>query len=165
MSSTIRPMEEQDLPLVWQWRNSQRIRSASFNSEIIEYDQHLKWWQQQAQNKLSEHLVFEWNNQPVGVVSFRYNDSKSEAEWSFYIGNPVEKGLGLKMAKKALEYAFINTSLNSVVGRVIGFNEKSDKLHLAAGFKLVSEQKNGYTRDGIDYDIREYRFERHSEAL
>ncbi|WP_396586915.1 GNAT family N-acetyltransferase [Bermanella sp. R86510] len=159
MPSIVRPMNDSDLQRVWLWRNSDRVRESSFNNNLISYEEHIYWWNNQQHDPQSEILIFEWNDFPVGVVSFKYDESFKHATWSFYIGEPIEKGLGYKMARQALEYVFFNREVESVTGLIIELNKKSEQFHIDLGFLLEKEYQKDYERGGVKYDIREYRID------
>lgn len=141
-SSLIRTITFDDLPLVLEWRNSDRVRMVMNNKNIITWNEHLQWFSQLLQDETKEALIIEHNHQPFGVVSF-INEKLSErtCEWGFYVGAP-QSGLplGKTLAILALDYIFEEYDL--VYAEVLQTNRKSSLFHLELGFNKLSEKGN-----------------------
>lgn len=121
------------MALILQWRNSIRVMERGLTDHVIEWEEHTAWFQ----TKDPEHLrVFQWQGQPVGVVSFsRISEDGSSGYWNFYLGYEcLPKGTGTEMTTLALEYAFDELGLEEVFGEVMEDNEPSIGLHQKLGF-------------------------------
>ncbi len=154
MISNLREMAHADLQMVLQWRNRAEVRGSSFNSEVISFEEHLAWWERESKNPLADLLVFEWRGVPVGVVIFTYDsDAMNVAQWSFYIGNPIEAGIGTRMGMAAIEYAFFIKQAREINGRVISFNEKSTSFHQRLGFEKINVEVSAYSRAENTYNV------------
>jgi RimJ/RimL family protein N-acetyltransferase len=84
----LRLLEEKDLAMVLDWRNSDRVRSSMFNNHIITMDEHLAWYSRLQQKKNDVCLIFEWQGKPVGVLNFvDYDLENNTCHWGFYLGS------------------------------------------------------------------------------
>lgn|GEM_PF-2020340 len=154
MKGSLREMTQADLGMVFDWRNKENVRDASFHNNVITPEEHALWWESVSNNPLVEILIYEWRGSPVGVVTFKYDcDKMIGALWSFYIGNAVEAGVGARMCQAAVEYVFFYRGLQRLVGQVISLNERSANLHLKLGFTETDRLIGGYVRCGKKFDV------------
>jgi len=132
----LRPIIEKDLPLVFEWRNSERIRNSMFNYQAISLEEHIRWFQSIEMDELSRHFIFEYNYIPLGVVNFKQiNLTNGTCYWGFYIGNPSAlKGSGLVMGYIALDYIFEQFPIRKMCGEVLASNLHSIRFHKKLGF-------------------------------
>lgn len=136
-SSLIRIVTFEDLPLILEWRNSDRVRMVMNNKNIITWEEHVQWFSQVLQDETKEVFIAEYNQQPFGVVFFiNKNISQGTCEWGFYVGAPqIDVPLGKALAILALDYIF--EEYNLVSAEVLQINQKSKKYHLYLGFDEV----------------------------
>lgn len=141
-SSLIRIVTFDDLPLILEWRNSDRVRLVMNNKNIITWDEHVQWFSQLLQDETKEVFITEYNHQLFGVVSFiNKSFSQGTCEWGFYVGVPqVDVPLGKALAILALDYIFEDFHL--VRAEVLQTNSKSSLFHLDLGFKKLYEKGN-----------------------
>lgn len=132
----LRPIEEKDLELILHWRNSDRIRANMFTDHIIKMEEHRSWFDRLQKEQKDIYLVFEYNDNPVGIVNFIEMDSHNyTCKWGFYIGEEdVPKGLGSIMGFMGLEYIFEECNKCIVKGEAFVFNEASINYHTKLGF-------------------------------
>ncbi len=132
----LRPIEERDLELVLQWRNSDRIRRYMYRDTIIEMDEHREWYSRLAGNADAVYLLFEANHTPLGVVNFTDIDRiNGRCFWGFYLGEEhLPRGTGTIMGVLGLEYAFETLKIRKLCGEVFGFNSSSLKFFKRLGF-------------------------------
>lgn len=141
-SSLIRIVTFEDLPLILEWRNSDRVRMVMNNKNIITWEEHVQWFSQVLQDETKEVFIAEYNQQPFGVVSFNNkNISQGTCEWGFYVGAPqIDVPLGKALAILALDYIFEDYHL--VRAEVLQINSKSSLFHLDLGFNKLYEKGN-----------------------
>ena len=133
----LRPINEQDLQLVLDWRNHPDVRSMMYSQHRISLAEHLSWWVAQQSRSDRRHLIFEHEGTAKGVVSFSSIDTENRrAEWAFYAGLPAIKGTGRMMEKAALAYAFTTLGLNKLSCEVLHKNRRVIDLHLSFGFRI-----------------------------
>jgi UDP-4-amino-4,6-dideoxy-N-acetyl-beta-L-altrosamine N-acetyltransferase len=139
----LRLLEENDLTMVLDWRNSDRVRSNMFNNRIITMDEHLAWYSRLQQEKNDVCLIFEWQDNPVGVMNFvDYDLEHHTCHWGFYLGlESLPRGMGAVMGYLGLEYAFEKIGVDCLIGEVLTFNRASISFHNRLGF-----QNNGMVK-------------------
>ena len=156
----LRKIQKSDLGIVLEWRNSERIRKNMYTEHIISLEEHQEWYSrlQKADDKIS--LIFEYKNQPIGLVSFTEIDNyNSTAFWGFYIGQATTlKGMGRIMGILGIEYAFQQIKICKLCGEAIAFNIGSINFHSKLGFKEEGEFgkkifKNGQYQDIIRFTL------------
>ena len=139
----LRPVEEEDLGTVWNWRNSERIRSVSLTDHTITWEEHLAWHRRSKRDNSRRSMLFECAGKPTGVVNFTEIDPEAQsATWGFYIGDPnAPKGSASAMGFLALDYAFQTLALTNIVGRCFASNQAGMRYHRRLGFREVAERR------------------------
>ena len=152
----LRPMEENDLVQILNWRNSERIREVMFSDHIITWEEHLRW----SKNIFSGNanvkvFIFEFKNRPLGSVSLNNIDLYNKrCNWGFYIGDEdAPKGSGLAMGFLALEYVFEKMHFNILCSEVLASNIISQKYHLKLGFRYEGCFKRHVYKKGKYEDV------------
>src|SRR5258706_10234550 len=104
----LRPVQESDLDLILRWRNSKRISSQMYTDHIINQDEHRAWFANLKTQAWPLYLVFEWKQQPVGLVYFTdFDQTQNKCLWGFYLGEEsTPPGVGSAMGFLGLEYIF-----------------------------------------------------------
>jgi len=133
----LRPIQESDLEVVLEWRNSERVRSNMYTDHIISFNEHKRWFLNTRNNQSVSHHICEYNKQPIGVINFTNIDQQNKkCCWGFYLGLPdVTIGSGSIMGFLSLEYAFEVLNIRKLYSEVFKFNEKSIKLHKKLEFQ------------------------------
>lgn len=67
-SITMRPAEEQDVDIIYQWANDPETRAQSFSSEPIPYESHVKWFLNRTKATDRLFYIFFEDKEPVGSV-------------------------------------------------------------------------------------------------
>jgi len=132
----LRPMSDKDIPLVLEWRNSERVRANMYTDHLISIDEHQKWFSRAKDDVKSRFFIFEHKGTPVGVVNIvQIDDSNKKCYWGFYLGEAeAPKTSGPAMEFLALEYMFDTLEMRRVCCEVFVFNEPVIKLHKKFGF-------------------------------
>ncbi|EIW20925.1 MULTISPECIES: UDP-4-amino-4,6-dideoxy-N-acetyl-beta-L-altrosamine N-acetyltransferase [Pelosinus] len=151
----LRNMQLSDLEQVLQWRNSERIRNCMFNDEVISLEEHVAWFTRVTQEQKSHHLIFEYCNQPIGVVNITQVDCKNETcYWGFYIGNSLTpSGSGLAMGFYGLNYIFSELRMRKLCGEVLDFNIPSVNYHITLGFIKEGQLRKHVCKNGNFEDV------------
>ncbi|OEF98875.1 UDP-4-amino-4,6-dideoxy-N-acetyl-beta-L-altrosamine N-acetyltransferase [Vulcanibacillus modesticaldus] len=132
----LRTIEESDLNVVLEWRNSERIRSNMYTDSIISMNEHRKWFEKIKQDQSSSFNIFEIQGTPVGVVHFYNIDRRNnKCMWGFYIGKEdLPRGSGLIMGYFGLRFAFEELGIRKISGEALAFNKASINFHKKLGF-------------------------------
>lgn len=131
----LRSLEKDDLELLFNWRNSERIRASMFSDHIITREEHYSWFSS-LKDKEVVYLIFELNNQAVGLSDFTDIDYvNNRCWWGFYLGeNNLPRGTGLLMGYWSMEYAFSKIKIRKLCSNVLSKNTVSINYHKKLGF-------------------------------
>lgn len=130
----VRRMREDDLALVLSWRNHPEIRKYMYTTHEIGLAEHTAWFSHASQNPAKHLLIFETDGVPAGFSNLSVQASGGVADWGFYIAPDAPRGMGRRLGKAVLDYAFGPAALHKVAGQALAFNERSIKFHEGLGF-------------------------------
>lgn len=130
----VRPMREDDLALVLSWRNHPEIRRYMYTTHEIGLAEHTAWFSHASQNPAKHLLIFEADGVPAGFSNLSVQACGGVADWGFYIAPDAPRGMGRRLGKAVLDYAFGPATLHKVAGQALAFNERSIKFHEGLGF-------------------------------
>jgi UDP-4-amino-4,6-dideoxy-N-acetyl-beta-L-altrosamine N-acetyltransferase len=133
---TIREIELKDLDAVLSWRNDPAIRRYMLTQHEIAVDEHAQWFESIQHNSNKHVLIVQESQIPFGLVHFTKLNKDEVMDWGFYVNPSATKGSGMKLAKLALDFAFIQKKWPKVCGNVLSINFSSRRFHLKLGFKL-----------------------------
>ena len=137
----LRPIQESDLEIVLEWRNSERVRSNMYTDHIISLDEHKSWFLHIENDESVSYHICEYNYKSIGVIYFTNIDRPNKKSyWGFYLGDiNVPMGSGSIMGFIALSYAFKSLDIRKLCSEVFSFNKKAINFHEKLGF-----QQEGY---------------------
>ena len=72
----IREANYNDTKLIFNWSNDPLVRAQSFNSNIIEFENHKNWFKEKLQNDNSLLLINIWEGNNIGLVRFELENNK-----------------------------------------------------------------------------------------
>lgn len=157
LHANLRNVQNGDLEKLFYWRNRLFIRSVMFNTKIIEWDQHIAWYNSitLSDNKCTK--IFSIKDVDYGVVSLIDIEKNNKCAWGFYIGNEfAPKGTGLLLGYTALEYIFVELNMRKLCAEIIESNIVSQKFHEKLGFKLDGILRKHIERDEHHEDVYVY---------
>ncbi|MDO8437349.1 MAG: UDP-2,4-diacetamido-2,4,6-trideoxy-beta-L-altropyranose hydrolase [Nitrosomonadaceae bacterium] len=134
----IRTARQDDLQKLFEWRNHPTVRTVSRNPEVINWENHQKWFAAVLMSPDSLLLIGQREGAPVGVVRFDIQDD--EAEVSIYLVPGIkESGLGQDLLQSAEHWFAVNRPrICKVRAHVLGGNERSQRLFLGMGYQVES---------------------------
>lgn len=132
----IRSATADDSERLFVWRNHPAIRAVSRNSDPIEWEDHNQWLTSVLSDLSRCLLIGELDGVPVGVV--RFDVHEHEAEVSIYLVPDVNNsGCGRGLLQSAEVWMKKNRrNVNTLRAQVLGENERSHHLFLAAGYEV-----------------------------
>jgi UDP-4-amino-4,6-dideoxy-N-acetyl-beta-L-altrosamine N-acetyltransferase len=137
------PLCKEHLQTVWQWRNSQRVRSNMHNADLISHEEHLDWFNALQNDLTRQSWIYCQHQRPVGLLNFTDVLSK-HVQWGGYLGETdVLPGSGLVLEWAALQWASTYTHCVTLDAQVLSFNISALKLHQLFEYKLVKTQAGG----------------------
>ena len=138
---SFRPVESADCEMIFDWANDPDVRKASFQQEIIDWQQHQQWFC----NKLEDaHCLF-WiimaeGDKPVGQV--RFDIAAEEAVVSISLSKEARNmGKGSTVIKLSCGKFLQKRKQQRVKAFIKKDNSRSIKSFDRAGFKVMSELK------------------------
>ena len=154
--SQLRALNESDLLQVLEWRNHDNIRQWMTNTDIITFENHCNWFKKSNTDKNKLFYIFEYNEQAEGYISLQKIAHSECFEWGFYVRPGAPKGMGILLGTSILDLAFQKLEIQKIFGQVLGFNEKSIRVHTKLGFKLEGQLRNQFQDERGIYDIYQF---------
>lgn len=162
----LRPIEEEDLIQLRDWRNSDCVRRFCNEYKYLNLEDQKVWFHQLTKNHRLQMWVIEENGKPLGVcglVKIYWQFNKGEI--SLYVGDEVnrQKGIGTKALKIMEKIAFDEFNLHSLTLVAFGNNPAAIKLALKNNYKESGRMREAIFKDGkfwdaIIFDKLEYEY-------
>ena len=130
----LRPVAAKDCRLIWKWANNPEARAASFNSEIIKYNDHLKWFKSKINDKNCYFYIAEnRNKEAVGQV--RYDVEGIKATISINLDRKFRgQGYGSLLLRLSSKKIFNLLEVTVIDAYIKKKNVASFKAFQSAGF-------------------------------
>lgn len=130
----IRPATAQDAPMLFKWRNSEKVRRVSRDQEVIPLEAHIEWVTRTLARHDRHLTIGELDGVPMGVVRFDVNDE--EAEVSIYLApDETRSGLGSDLLVAAERWLVAEVAgLRQFRAEVLGDNTSSLHMFVATGY-------------------------------
>jgi len=157
----LRPVRLEDCQLLWQWSNEPVVRSASFNTQPIAWEEHIEWFNSKLNNPAWYcYIVLNDKGLPVGLV--RTDTIGNEAEISISIGSDFRgQGFGAEALRLASERLFRDTDVKRInayikqenTASILAFTEANYKeigVEIVKGhpsLQMVLDRKNGFSEN------------------
>jgi spore coat polysaccharide biosynthesis predicted glycosyltransferase SpsG/RimJ/RimL family protein N-acetyltransferase len=138
---SIRPVNNQDLELCYQWANDEAVRAQSYNQLSIPLAAHTSWFNNKLKDVCSYFYILEYNEQPAGQIRFQVTGS--EAIVGYLAGSSIRaKGFGATILAKGIE-AFIRDYGKPV--QIIGYVKKTNLASQRCFERLAFEKEETNT--------------------
>ena len=126
-----------DMDIIYKWINDDEVRNNSFNSDYIEYETHVKWFNEKINsNNIYMYIILN-NNKEIGTIRLEKHNSK--AIISYLISNKYRgKGYGNKVIDLIKKEAIIN-NIDILEAIVKKDNIASRKIFINNGFFEMQE--------------------------
>ena len=138
----LRPINEEDLITVVNWRNKDSIRKWFINNDQITIERQIKWFEKYIETPNDYIFVIEESNvlkQAVGIASL-YNVDKEQAEFGrLFIGQEEARGknIGKKVVKLLCEFAFDELEIKKIYLDVLNNNEVAINIYQKMWFSNI----------------------------
>ncbi|MBI2482319.1 MAG: GNAT family N-acetyltransferase [Candidatus Vogelbacteria bacterium] len=152
------PATEENINLLWQWRNSNSFRGLCSNRQdtlsLEEFSQELV-----GDNKRDRHEQYiicrTKDKLPVGTIfSYNYNSTHGYLSVTTYINDRyVSHGYGVEAFLLFGAYLFLTYDLYKIYTEVYAYNENSLKIMLKAGFKEEGRFRGHRLHNGSRSDL------------
>lgn len=134
-----RKATKQDLDLYFSWANDIDTRNNSFNSQLVDYQEHTNWFLKKIEDKKALLLVFEnEENIPIGQVRIEQKPNEN------IIGISIDKsfrglGLAVPMLESACKIFFETFQEKSINAYIKKTNLASLNSFKRVGFEIIDE--------------------------
>lgn len=140
MEISFRQMEMEDLPLLRDWRNQERVRKYCREYRLLNMVNQKNWFEKVSTSKLDDMFVVLVDGEPVGLCGLTHINWKDRvAEISYYLGkmtNPAtDVAVGIEVYGFFKKKGFGEYNLHRLHGEAYLFNEAGIKLALSCGFR------------------------------
>ncbi len=146
---TIRDAQLDDGKLVFNWANDLAVREMAFNSDQIDWQDHLKWFTSRLNDEQTRIYIACLEGQAVGQVRLELVPKQNAALLDYSISaNFRGMGLATRMLMLADKQALADAFCSHIIAEVKLENTGSHKALLAAGYQLQENTS----------EIKRYRF-------
>ena len=155
----LRPLTEDDFPLIVKWRNNENVRKNFIYREEFDLEGQKRWKETMIDTgKVIQFIICEKdsNDRPVGSVYLRDIDREKEsAEYGVFIGEDDArgKGYGKEAALMMTDYARKDLGLKELILRVFVYNLSAIKSYENAGFVRTDYLQDVECSDGHKGDM------------
>lgn len=139
MEISYRNASLEDLEIYYKWANEPSVRIQSFNSEKINFEDHVIWFKQKLVDENCMMLIFSINQCNVGQVRFQVDDEKYSIINISISEEHRGKGYGLKILNLATKIYFSKHPNKLIKAYVKIENISSNTIFEKAKFILVGE--------------------------
>jgi UDP-4-amino-4,6-dideoxy-N-acetyl-beta-L-altrosamine N-acetyltransferase len=151
---TLRPVQDDDIELMLEWRNAPEVRKHMYTQHVIARDEHFAWWEATKRRKDRQYFMYEFSRERCGIVGFSSIDkTHNNASWAFYAAPNAPRGTGSRMEFLALYYAFNVFQLHKLHCEVLSTNGAVIRLHQKFGFKIEGVFREHFELNGTYVDI------------
>ena len=132
----LRKAEYSDMDLLFGWANDSTVRSNSFNTASIPYEDHVSWFNKMMENDQILQFIMMDETTPVGQIRLNIDDDEAEIGYSIakeYRG----KGYGqriIQLVSRVVKEQYPN--IKKLVAKVKYNNIASNKVFQNEGFNL-----------------------------
>lgn len=141
MDISLRPVKEEDCDLLFNWANDELVRKNSFNTNIITYERHKKWFYDKLNSQQSIIYICCNRKEPIGQIRVDIADSVGIITYSIareYRG----KGYGTQLLIKIVDsIKDSNIKVDKLIGRVKYDNISSQKAFQKAGYNSMKKEE------------------------
>ena len=139
----IRNAKENDTKDIFEWRNDEITREMSHSSEIIEWENHCKWFLSSLDSKNSVLLICEDNSsEKIAIIRFDIFESYSIISINL---NPAQRGKGLSKSCLIRSIEFFSKEyieIKNLIAEIKEDNIASQKTFLGIGFIKYNLKNN-----------------------
>ena len=153
---SMRPIEEKDLRLILNWRNSPRVHDRMLTDHEITLEEHMAWFERYKSNSCPMSFLFLYEDEPLGYISY-INPKTNPTEYSIgvYLGelrdNPMD---GLFLYLLATKYGFEKLNAEYLNEEIFTDNTEALTISRYIGYKDVRIEREACQKNGKSKDIQ-----------
>lgn len=138
----LKPIQQDQIEMVRQWRNTARIRELMLQQEPISKGQQARWFKTMYQDPTQVYFLVYFKSQPIGVASLTAIDTRArECEPGMYIFEETYQGniIPFSVAFALNDIAFEVLELARLHGKIFQSNQASLRFHKACGYQVTDD--------------------------
>ena len=141
----VRRADLSDCKEVFKWRNDDITRQMARSSEVVLWEDHLRWYESSLENESRLLLICiskgKIEHCKLGIVRFDFIDSARKSEISINLSPPMRgEGYAIECLKKSISYMVDERPMcKSVIAEIKKINKASKNSFEQVGFNLISE--------------------------
>ena len=141
---SVRRIQEEDLKLLLEWRNSERVRRVMLQQHVILWEEHIAWYQRVKDIQPPCNLIFQYKGRDIGYMGYNgFDAERHTCVPGSYLGDnkglPLETGLALFLVCN--RYAFDVLKVDCLISPILVKNEASIKMNYRLGFQKMKENE------------------------
>ena len=132
----LRTVRQEDCEVLWRWANDPIARAASFSSEPITWDDHLRWFNKKLNSSNCYHFIaFNDQDELIGQIRFDVDEQLESVVSISLANNQRNQGYGKLILQMAINELLKYISVNNIQALIKPKNLASIKLFESVGFK------------------------------
>ena len=163
----LRIANEADVETIRRWRNQEPNRDVSIQRHEISEAEHARWWAAACSDPTRRVLIFEYADQPAGVVNFfdLSTVAPRTASWGFFLDAEGLDARGeslpawIDLMWQAIGYAFDELGLDELRAEVLAHNTVVRRMNQR--FRFVEGVPVEQTVDGRRIEVVPIALSRH----
>jgi len=149
MKVSFRQIEKEDLALLRDWRNQERVRKCCREYRLLNMANQMNWFERISTSGVDDMFVVIADGKPAGVCGLAHINWKNRcAEINYYLGRQVSPSanvvIGMEVYGFIKKKAFEEYNLNRITGEAFSYNQGAVELALKCGFT-----KEGIMRQSV----------------
>ncbi|GAA3736196.1 hypothetical protein GCM10022422_19070 [Flavobacterium ginsengisoli] len=148
-------LNNEELLLVFNWRNNYEVRKWMYSTDLVELDNHFNFVERLKTDKSKLYFLVKRNDLPIGTFSLTGIEN-GEAEWGYYVAPDYHhKNIGVEFYYYALEYIYLVLKMKNVKGYVLTTNKSANSFSDLFGFSKVISKFTSSGNNNDEYFFRE----------
>jgi RimJ/RimL family protein N-acetyltransferase len=116
-------------------------------------EQQKHWLAKASSDNSYEHWLIKYKSKKIGLINLSYNESSTEPDWGYYVGEEDSVLLGGIIPHYFYYYTFVERKLTALHANVAEDNTVVYKLHTSHGYREVGVIKNGIDKPALRNDL------------
>jgi len=128
-----------DCRKVWEWANDSLIRSSSFHSDPIPFENHCRWYEDKIKSRNTIFYIAD-NQNGIPIGQARFDFIENEAVISVSMGSNFRRlGIGHRLIRKASEECLRKRNPKRIIAMIKYDNTASVSAFEKAGFQKIED--------------------------
>lgn len=152
----MRKINEQDLPSLLEWRNSDRIHSMMLTDHRISWDEHVAWFDRIKSAERPVNFIFTYKGEDIGYIG--YSGINWQSMFCYpgtYLGKFDKKNImaGIILHEITIKYAFEYLHMHKLCSYVFAKNKRVRKINELLGYRQEGYFRKHFFKDNEYQDV------------